>query len=701
MNGINPNYQQYMMQNTGVEKSQLQGTIDKAKQSVAGNVESNSAAQVISGTASKQGMSQAIKFLPIALLADKFIDKSMGGAEGQGLLYKAAGIGDKISNLFKLDRLHFKENSKKITDFIKNNRFTKYFTSEYAAVPKTSMAQRRVMSEEFSNKLLSQFADIKYMDEVKDLILNEASGLSAASKSLLSSVGPTRAPLTLEFVTDTLVKSLDELAPKLTDKSDLRLIRNLNNQIIDKISKGRSLTGKDIASSIQSVFTKLAERHPDILVNNPELPETFKVLTSLNINNAGMQATKEQILNCADDLIKNNINITEATNKLKAAEMKIGKTGLGKMFAKGTLKTKDVITYGGGILGLIFTISAISNTIKETKEAPKGEKLSTFMHVLSEQYLGLLLFSPSINMMYKICGNKYRGMTPAARNALKELIQKVNSNPNLTKEGLKIAKIQKDLLLRGVDKTKVADLAGKSLKEVQKLAVSLKKEGAKLKFWEKPLKALGRVLSAGLDKMKIPKFINIGKKSFKLPRPTVKGFAGGFARFAIIMFVLQPLLQKPITKLCHKIFGKPKTYLEKQNNTNKENVQNPQSADTQNLAVKNPSVKDTGETNLVKIWTQQPEGNDTPLTTKSESEPLNANNSLNTLPQPATVAEEPLPAFKLFNKDKQNKNGKEERYIPSINVEIKNDVDAELQKEINNQYKSNLKFIKTMNKKLN
>ena len=372
--------------------------------------------------------------------------------------------------------------------------------------------------------------------------------------------------------------------------------------------------------------------------------------------------------------------------------MQMGRTALGKIFSKGFLKSKDTITFGGGLLGLAFTANSIIQAIKAAKEAPKGEKKATFMHVLSEHYVGLLLFQPSINLLYKAGGNKYRGMSVEARNALKELIQTTNANANLTQEAYKIANMQKKLLLKGVDKTKVAELAGKSLDEAKTLFSSLKNSGTKLKFWEKPLKALGTVLDTGLDSIKKPSSSSLGKIGSKL-----KGFMGGFGRFLIIFMVLQPLLQKPVTKLCHKIFGKPKAYLAKQEvNSSKNTAENKQ-------LIPNQDNQGNSETNLLKLLSPKVEQQ---IPSKQNSQTANNNSASSQMqeqninekqqvasPSQATItplqplnpqsssesqnSSEQIPLLNIFNKDdsKTNKTG----YIPSIEV---NNSDMSQQEEL-------------------
>lgn len=451
----------------------------------------------------------------------------------------------------------------------------------------------------------------------------------------------------------------------------------------------------------ESMSSKLDEQAKKVLSQLTEIkstPEGLNELLSTGVSEKTKQFIKDiapdksfstkQILDVVDDFAANGTPIAGkdfsiVRNKAAAATSKIGNTTLGKLLSKGVVKTKDVATYGGGLLSMFFMASGIYNSIKAAKEAPEGEKKATFMHVLSEQYLGMILFQPSINLLYKAGGNKYRGMSETGRKALTDLITKTNADETLTKEGLKIAKLQRNLLIKGVDEKKVADLAGKGLKEAKTMAKSLKKEGAKLKFWEKPLKFMGTLLSTGLDKMKTPKFANIAGKKIKIPQPTLKGFVGGFGRFALIMFVIQPIIQKPVTKLFHKIFGEPKAYLAKQEAGNSQ-------ASTEETNASVVAAQNNAETNLLKKWTQ-------PAVQEAPATPVQ-NIEINNGSQPQQIASTPIDnnvaadsqplkpqqndeiaALNLFNKDKKQNDS---RYIPSIEPVQIQDNSKEIQAEV-------------------
>ena len=694
----------------------VQNRLEKSKQVVSDNFESNSAIKTLSGATGESGsMRNSMSLVPILYILDKFADKKMGGEVEKSTLGKAAKLGDKISDLLHLGNIFSEEKVRKFSEFLKKNRFTKYFTNEYKAIPKSTLAQSQTIAEKYSRelnnlvqKLIPDFTEMKYNPE----IMKQLDGvISPQSINFIQDMGPLNNRLTPNYL-NLVSKTLTELAG-VAEKhfgaigtKDKEMIDVLKANISKFLSGADDISEKALSEQIASLLSQFKDKaHSNLLKSNSVnlSKETLDVLSSVSQKSF----SKEQILSVVDDFAKQGIElggtdkISIARNKLNAANSKIGNSLLGKIFSKGLLKTKDTITYGGGLISMFFMASAIYNSVKAAKEAPKGERKATFMHVLSEQYLGMILFQPSISLMYKLGGNKYRGMTVEAREALKNLVKTTNADETLTKEALKIAKLQRNLLIKGVDKDKVADLAGKSIKEAKTLAKSLNKEGAKLKFWEKPLKLMGSILSTGLDKMQKPKFINLPKLGRKkLPQPTLKGFLGGLGRFAIIMFVIQPLIQKPLTKLFHKIFGEPKTYLAKQNQQS--NVAQP---DQQPQNIQQP--QNNTETNLVKRWTQSPYQKEAVVPnqnmTINNTSPVNASTPINKTEISDTQPLKPqqndnIPALNLFNKDKKAENSS--RYIPSIEPVQIPDNSAELQAQVDAILKSTDRIIQSSKKYL-
>ncbi len=541
---------------------------------------------------------KSFAFLPPLLIADKFVNSRIGGKEENSILKKIANLGDKIYRLMG-------KNADKFGNFLTQNRLTKYFTEEYAAVPRSSFVTNVVKPEiGLANELASELASLKNKPEFAQYFGNGREALSRQTKDFINNIDTKNAVKD----TDKLIKAADELIEK------------------------------------------------------------------------GVIKTQEGIFGGKD--------LSLMRNKLKAASSKMGETALGSAFAKVAHDTKSHLTFGGGIFGFTFVSFGLYNAFKEASDAPKGEKISTFMHCMSEEFIGFLIMQLATSPLYKLCGNKYRGMTPEARKELENIITKVNSNEKISKEALQIAKIQRDLLLQGINKDEVLRLENKSLADVKSIAKKL--EASKkpdIKFWEKPLKFFGRILSTGLDEIQKPHYVNlpfIGKK--QLPNPTLKGSLGGLGRLFAISFILTPILQKPITNLCHKLFGEPKTFIAKELGENME---------------EKPAIEqkpqNNKETNLLKKWTNLPEQSG--LNTQS-------NSTVNT--QPVQTAANNAAADKTNNiiasSNLSGKNNNEHKlYVPSINVDNSYLIEKENQinKRVNEILKNTDLTVSRLSKTLN
>ncbi len=730
MNNINLYSNNYQVANSGVNQERIKSSLADSRQAINNSVESNTMAKLLDSTGEEGSNLEKIMLVPLLSFVDKSIDRLMGGPEDKSILKKIANLGDKISNTLHLDKFFNEGRVSKLKNNIKNNRLTKYFTSDYQAVSKSPFAQRSslasTLKKEVDSKAQEIFKDMKSNVDISE-ILKSSDSLSASTVKFFKELASTYHELTPDYLTS-VRSTLEEVVSKLEGtgfkfaKADEKSINALKDVLEQIISKSENVKSAALTDEITSVLSKLKSA----LEGNTSINLTDDVAKTLSSITTPKQYSTGEILSVLDDITAKGLKpetlgtgkLSELRNKLKAASSKMGDTLLGRKLAQGTLKTKDIITYGGGLISLFFMASALIHATKAAKEAPKGEKKSTFMHVISEQYLGFILFSPSIQLLYKAGGNKYRGMTVEAKQALKELIQNTNVDENLTREGLKLAKLQRNLLIKGVDKDKVLSLAGKSFKEAKELAKSLKKEGAKLKFWEKPLKFLGKILDMGLDKMQRATYINLPKLGkIKIPKPTFKGFVGGLGRAVIIMMIIQPLIQKPVTKLIHKIFGKPTTYLKKQEeasaakaqqtkqNVSQSNVpqQNiPQQAQTQQpmQVVQTPSpVQQQGtlsnDTNLLHKWAN----NNAQLT--QQNQPAQNTDVINNPITPAqdnsqTQNNAEIPALNIFKKDDKSN----ERYIPSIEPIQVQSTDAELDKRVAAIVKENDKIIKQAEKYL-
>ena len=154
----------------------VQEKLEKSKQVVTDNFESNSAVKTLSGAAGESGsMRNSMTLVPLLYILDKIADNRMGGSIEKSSLGKAASMGDKLSDLLHLGNIFSEEKVGRFSKFLKENRFTKYFTNEYKAVPKSALAKSQSLAEKYlrelndqTQKLIPDFAEMKYNPEIMD-----------------------------------------------------------------------------------------------------------------------------------------------------------------------------------------------------------------------------------------------------------------------------------------------------------------------------------------------------------------------------------------------------------------------------------------------------------------------------------------------------------------------------------------------------
>ena len=499
-----------------------------------------------------------------------------------------------------------------------------------------------------------------------------------------------------DYLSDHL--KLDTLGANIKTKSSS--FKTKHPKMAETFTRFKKYFGDDYKAIPKSTFartTKMSEKYADALVEM--LEAEGKTIAK--------DAPIADILSTADDFLRSNPNkkqISGLRNMLKAADSQVGKTGFGKFTAKAGLKAKEIVFSTSDFLGKsksalamdLFSIILFAGVLKraatESKDAPKGEKLSTFMHILSEDYAPLMVMQPATSLLYKIGGNKYRGMSVEQRKKVADIVSSANSkkvvksldgvaadavDKVITKDALKIANLQKKMLMKGASVADVDSLAGKTLKEAKNAAKGFTKK-LDLKFWEKPLRFMGKILDTGLDTIKSPTVA--GKIKNK-----AKGFAGGFGRLILIMFVLSSALQKPITKLCHKLFGEPKSYLAKQKAEEEK-------ANATEQPAQNATTNNNGETNLVKLHSNQNEATQTQTPQEAQQqEPVATTEIAPQIDEQKTPQQDEIAALNL------NKNKNQERYIPSTQVDFSHEAQAE--KELNAQVDQILKETDYISKK--
>ncbi len=219
-------------------------------------------------------------------------------------------------------------------------------------------------------------------------------------------------------------------------------------------------------------------------------------------------------------------------------------TTLGKKLTSGFTKIIEGTTngYAGGKVAIIIQAMITAQALDKAMKAPKGEKFKTFANEMSNDLGAFLLIPMQMKLSNTANSIKYMGMgkgvagQKAAVSAYRNQLTKIN-------EGLAAA--AKD----ATKYTRAQYLADK------KVAKELLKGGSK--WYHKPFKAIGRVLSTGLESIKpYTADLSVGGKAVAKTGNFLKRFAGGAGRFAIVMLVISPFIGKIVSKVSSTIFGK-------------------------------------------------------------------------------------------------------------------------------------------------
>lgn len=257
-------------------------------------------------------------------------------------------------------------------------------------------------------------------------------------------------------------------------------------------------------------------------------------------------------------------------NKLKVFNNG-NKTFLGKKLPNAMLRTIEGITNGtaGGKFAILMAAMFIGDAIRDSINAPKGDKISTFAES-NINGIGFYLLMPfCMGIMHKLGGLKYLGMNEeqvkAYREALKNFNEKATSGVFSNKAEYKAARKELQEMLKG-------EISGSKTAQFFKNLVY------------KPLKKAANVLTVGLEVPKAfnPKAINpeakLGEKLARIFRyeksyTLKKGL--GFLRAPLVMLAIAPPFLHLATKASHLIFGKPAKSLLDDETKKEEQPKNP------------------------------------------------------------------------------------------------------------------------------
>lgn len=226
---------------------------------------------------------------------------------------------------------------------------------------------------------------------------------------------------------------------------------------------------------------------------------------------------------------------------------------LGKKLSGGTFRALEALSNGmaGGKLAVALQAIFLAQSLKEGLDAPKGDRFKTFAESMASFMAMMLTMGLQLRVFNKAAGLKNIGMSPENYKKYHETIEKLNAAGKAGDEA--------------TYKTLKAEL--KNIKS------------GKVKFWQKPFKWVGNLLSWGRIKETIRplKTANPFKNALKMTGYGAKIGAGYVGRFAFIATVVMSLFTDTAVKISHKIFGKPqKSILDKEEEQKTDEQQNAQ-----------------------------------------------------------------------------------------------------------------------------
>ena len=214
---------------------------------------------------------------------------------------------------------------------------------------------------------------------------------------------------------------------------------------------------------------------------------------------------------------------------------------LGKKLSGGTFRALEALSNGmaGGKLAVALQAFFLAQSLKEGLDAPKGDRFKTFAESMASFMAMMLTMGLQLRVFNKAAGLKNIGMSPENYKKYHETSEKRNAAGKAGDEA-----------------------AYKTLKAELKNIKS-----GKVKFWQKPFKWVGNLLSWGRIKETVRplKSTNPLKNAIKMTGYGAKIGAGYVGRFAFIATVVMSLFTDTAVKISHKIFGRPqKSILDKE-----------------------------------------------------------------------------------------------------------------------------------------
>ena len=332
-----------------------------------------------------------------------------------------------------------------------------------------------------------------------------------------------------------VLKALDDFIANPADPDKLKkILRSAEKLSVDAdLTKIIKLGEKDSYKYRKEIIQKIEE----LVSKNPALKD--KLLRS---NGASMFMPKWLV----PKFLREKVTFNEILNKAKLIEnYKNYKSPLGAKLSGGLFRSLEAATNGmvGGKLGVLMQALFIGQSLKSAVDAPKGEKVATFMEELVSMMAYTLTMGLQMRALNSVAGLKFIGMSEADYKNYHRAVA-------LAKQAAKSGDARNYYRFKNAIKTYEA------------------RANANLKPWQKPVKWFGKLLSIGRVKETVRPLKSKPKNAAQIPftglkntfkaipykLKTVGGFVG---RAALIMAVISPVFSNWAVKISHKIFGKP------------------------------------------------------------------------------------------------------------------------------------------------
>ena len=338
-----------------------------------------------------------------------------------------------------------------------------------------------------------------------------------------------------------------------------------------------------------------------------------------------------------------NVDLNAKENKDLADVLK--KTGLDKKIPKSMLgkflaKYNNLVLEGatnrvaGGKFVALMQAAYLADVLYKTAKADgAGEKVKTFAERFTEMIAFFVAMPFAIQLMHKIGGLQYAGMT-------KEQVEAYR----------KALKLHNDTAMAGLFKDEAAWKASKdNLKEM--LNAGVKNPITKL------FKRVGRIVSVGLEQIrpydsKAVTRNGIGDKIkdlFKHPKFGMKQMAGYPMRIILGMFMILPFLSKIAVKGSHLLFGKPKNSLldeGKESEKTAQAAQQPQlPPQSQQQTVQPSNAAGTTTSTTTTTSSQQPGQNTSNLLNKYKNGTTTTTTTTNSVNNTSSDNKEPVRTY--------------------------------------------------------